>query len=237
MSQEHLSPLDQSLMGRTRAKNPYPDAKVVREQQLRAVKEAPLDFAPGALKGDSPATRTAQAALNTLAGGVQALSAAAKDSPMDKLAPAARRKLVEIEASLTSANATVAAQLNHYDKQIAEAISPRISDALGAELRTLLRGRPAAEIAGLAMDDPRVSAAVLSAPRALVGLKKHEIEQVRSQATQAHAKELSALRKEAQTAADKLGRAADWLTANIGAKVVSWELEGAPPQALAALNG
>ena len=59
----------------------------------------------------------------------------------------------------------------------------------------------------------------------------------RQEATQAHAKELSALRKEAQTAAEKLGKAADWLTANINSKVVAWELEGAPPQALAALNG
>ena len=231
------SPIDAAIAAANRPRNPYPDPRVVREQQLRAVKNVPLDFSPGALKGDSPATRTAQAALNTLTCGVQALSAAAKEADMDKLGPAARRKLNEIEKSLSSANATMAAQLNHYDQQIASAIAPRISDALGAELRTFLRGRPAAEIAALAMDDPRVSAAVLSAPRALVGLKKHEVEQVRAQATQAHSKELSALRKEATKASDRLVRAADWLTANVGTKVVAWELEGAPPKALAALDG
>lgn len=236
MSKSHLSPLDQSLMGRPRAKQPYPDAKIVREQQLRAVKPLPADYMPSAIRGDSPAARNATAVLNDLAVTWATISEAAKVSDMAKLAPAARRSYDTVSAKLRTTQATIDSQIVHYASQIEERIAPRIDAALGTELRTHLRDKNILEITKAAASDPRVSSALLSAPAILTGLKEDQIALVRKNATMAHAPEQAALMDEAVAAGKRIAKAQDHILTGLGSKVVAWEIEAKEPDALKALS-
>lgn len=223
-------------MGRPRAKQPYPDAKLVREQQLRAVKPLPADYMPSAIRGDSPAARNATAVLNDLAVTWATISEAAKVSDMAKLAPAARRSYDTVSAKLRTTQATIDSQIAHYAGQIEERIVPRIDAALGAELRNHLRDKNILEITKAAASDPRVSSALLSAPAILTGLKEDQIALVRKNATQAHAPEQAALMDEAVAAGKRIAKAADHIVTGLGSKVVAWEIEAKEPDALKALS-
>ena len=136
------SPLDQTLMSRPRARQPYPDAQQVREQQRRNVAKLPADYSGAALKGDSPATSTALAALVHMEATVGNLRDAARESSYDKLAPAAKTAVSALDKKLSAAAQTVATQIAHYEKGTAERTQPRIPDALGTEIRAYVRGSP-----------------------------------------------------------------------------------------------
>ena len=235
MTKAHLSPLDQSLMGRTRAKQPYPDAKIVREQQMRRVDSLPLDYTPGAIKGDGPGAREAVAALNQLSSTWLNIADAAKVSDMAKLAPAARRSYDAAAARLRAAQTTIEAQIGHYNRQIDERIMPRIDAALGAEIRSHLRDKPIMEIVNAAKSDARVSSALLAAPGILVGLKPDQVALVRKNAMKAHASEQAALLDETTAASERIAKAQDHMV-TLASKIVAWEIEAKEPDALAALN-
>lgn len=224
------SPIDQALQARHRPKNPYPE----RQDQLRAIKQPPLDITPGALTGDDPSTRTAGAALATLGSTAANLAEAARTSPFDKLAPAANRAVTRADTALGNAVNTIDAQIKHYEKQRDEAIMPRISDALGSELRAHLRELKPGQIAEAAAQDARVSAAVLAAPPILTGLKQHEIDLVRSMATKAHAPEQAALLKAANKAKKTVEKAQMWSVTNLSTKVAAFKIEA--DDSLEALN-
>ena len=232
----HLSPLDQTLMGRTRAKQPYPDAKIVRQQQLRAVKPLTLDFMPGSVRGDGPAARNAIATLSELSVTWATISEAAKDSDMAKLAPAARRAYDGLAAKLRTTQATIDTQIAHYASQIEERVAPRVDAALAAEIRTHLRDKDIMTVTKAAESDPRVSSALLSAPAFLTGLKPDQLALVRKSATKAHAPEQAALMDEAIAAGQRIAAAADHIVTGLGSKVVAWEVEAKEPDALKALN-
>lgn len=234
MTKEHLSPIDQSLMGRTRAKQPYPDAKIVREQQLRNVKALPLDYMPGSVKGDGPGAREAVAALSQLSSSWAAIADAAKVSPMEKLAPAARRSHDAAAARLRAAQATIDAQIAHYSNQIEERIAPRVDAALASEIRRELRGKDILTITKATKSDPRVSSALLSVPAFLTGLKEDQIALVRKNATEAFAPEQAALMKETVAAGERIAKAQNHIL-TLTSKVVSWEIEAKEPDALKAL--
>ena len=236
MTKANLSPLDQTLMNRSRAKQPYPDAKIVREQQLRAVKSLPVDYAPGAIRGDGPGAREAVAALSQLSSTWATIAEAAKVSPMEKLAPAARRSYDAAAARLRGAQASIDAQIAHYTNQIEERIAPRVDAALASEIRGYLRGQDMWTITKAAKDDPRVSSALLTAPAVLTGLKEDEISRLRKVATEAHAPEQAALMKETIAAGNRVAKAQDFIVTGLGSKIVAWEIEAKEPDALKALN-
>jgi hypothetical protein len=235
VTKAHLSPLDQSLMGRPRAKQPYPDAKIVREQQMRRVDALPLDYTPGAIKGDGPGAREATAALNQLAGTWHSIQDAAKDNPFEKLAPAARRSFNSVEERLRSAATTIAAQVGHYQRQIDERIMPRVDPALGAEIRAHLRGKPIMELVNAAKADARVSSALLAAPAVLVDLKADHVALIRKNAMKAHAPEQTALLEETVAAGERISKAQDHMI-TLASKIVAWEIEAKEPDSLAALR-
>jgi hypothetical protein len=233
---DHLSPLDQSLMGRARAKQPYPDAKLVRQQQLRAVAPLLLDYTPGQVKGDSPAARNAAATLSELSSTWATIADAAKESPMEKLAPVARRAYDNLAAKLRTTKESIDTQIAHYATMIEERIAPRIDAALAAEIRSHLRDKDIMAITKAAATDPRVSSALLSAPAILTNLKPDQLALVRKSATKAHAPEQAALMDEAKAAGDRVAAAADYIVTGLGSKIVAWELEAKEPAALQALR-
>ena len=236
MTKANLSPLDQTLMNRSRAKQPYPDAKIVREQQLRAVKPLPADYAPAAIRGDGPGARLAMDALIHLSVTWTNISDAAKDSDMTKLAPAARRSYDAAAAKLRATQATIDAQIAHYTTQINERIAQRIDAALASEIRGFLRGQDMWTITKAAKEDSRVSSALLTAPAVLTGLKEDEISRVRKVATEAHAPEQAALMKETIAAGNRIAKAQDFIVTGLGSKIVAWEIEAKEPDALKALR-
>lgn len=230
------SPIDRALENRNKPRQPYPDAQAVKEGQLRAVKQAPLDIQAGALRDDDPASRNAVVALAHLSSTAATLADAARETPYDKLAPAAGRAVETAQRKLDDAANTIRAQIRHYESRRDEAIMPRISDAMGAEIRTLVRTLSPSEVVKLAESDPRVSSAILAAPAALTGLKSPDIERVRSRATAVHATEQAALLKSANRALDVVERAGAWSVTNLSTKVAAWRERAADTSALDALN-
>ena len=233
---EHLSPLDQSLINRTRTKQPYPNAQIVRQQQLRTVAPLPMDYTFGAIKGDSPAARNAAATLAELSSTWATISEAAKESDMAKLAPAARRAYDGLAAKLRTTQATIDTQIAHYSNLIEERVAPRIEAALATEIRDYLRDKDIMTVTKAAQSDPRVSSALLSAPAILTGLKPEQLAVVRKSATKAHAPEQAALMDEAIAAGQRIAKASDYIVTGLGSKVVAWELEAKEPDALRALG-
>lgn len=230
------SPIDQALANRNRPRQPYPDPQAVRDGQLRAVKQAPLDIQAGALNEDDPSSRAAVVALAHLSSTAATLSDAARETPYERLAPAAGRAVDTAHRKLDEATGVIRAQIAHYETRRDEAIMPRISDAMASEIRALARTMTPSEVVTMAESDARVSSAILSAPAALTGLKQHEIDRVRSRATAVHAKEQDQLLKSANRALAVVEKAHLWSVKHLSTKVAAWREQAIDTSSLEALN-
>lgn len=239
MTDDVASPLDRSLAaGRPTASykgGKLQDYHMQQNKELRAVDPVPVDYHPGAIRGESSG---AVAADQTLTGLYEAWAtiqkAADSGAPIHEVGALGERALSKALAASDKTIGTLTVREQALEIKIREIVQPKISDSFAGEIRTYVRQEVTdrsgklnmsrlSKITSAAKEDKRIASAILEAPAILSGLTGEALGVFRGQIVDHYAYDTQAELLETQRARQHLEKARNRAIETLGPKIASWK--------------
>ena len=193
--------------------------------------DIPPDHHPGTLRGDSPGSQLGREALTGVYDTIGKINdTAAQVTDKARLAAAAQPIVERALERSERAVATLTAQRDQLDQEIAEAITPLVEPALAAQVRTHWAASAGAKKLTALREvieagDTTTMSAVLGAPAYLSGLSEHNQGLLRVNAAQTVAPERVQARRETEAALTRVQAAAEHLSTTMAGRLRSWRDE------------
>lgn len=222
------SPIDE-VLARTGAGSARPQ-HVMRDDR-RQVPQAPPDYNPGIVNGDSASATAARTALKLVHDSWRHIRDAAADPKVSlaDLSIAAQRAVEKALTNVDKARATIGRDVATIEQRIAAKIAPDIAPQLAAEIRSYWRERAAsgtvlAEVAQAISSDARTASALLTGPAYLSGMSADQLGTLREAAIAGLAPDEGRQLAEARAAFDVVARAGARMLDQLGPKLRQWAM-------------
>lgn len=190
--------------------------------------DIPPDHHPATVRGESPGANLGRRALTGIYdayGKINDTAAAVADK--GRLASAAQPFAEKAVANAGRAMATLKAQIEHLDGEIAQRLRPTVEPNLAGQIRAHWAGAPGAKALegvrkAIADGDAATMSAVLSAPAYLSGLSDKSQAVLRLVAAEHFAPEQTARRNETVDALDRVEKANSHFMETIAGRLNEW---------------
>lgn len=228
------APIDRAYRASARS-NQRPSPKTPIDASRANIKP-PLDFQPGAVRGEGPAAMRARAVLEILHQTWTEVGEAAGKMNVDlpELARVAQGAVERALRGADKARESIAREVELASRAVDAKIAPAVPDVVQSEIRSHWAQRVGGQRAGASRKeafgelleavrgDSRTSSAILSGPAYLSGLDAERFDTVRASAVEAHAKEEAARLQEARQAGELVARASKRLLDELGWRIGRW---------------